>query len=358
VTEIVTASAPDVIVYVNEQGEPISTSYVNAAPSTVAVTVASSAPIANNIVQVAAADVTSVAAPVASVFAPISSIVASIVAPSSAPSSSAPAASPSSSPASSGLGITYSPYNADGTCKSASQVSTDFANLDNYGLVRIYGTDCNQLNTVGSLAMSKGMKLFAGVYDISQTASEIAEIIAFANGNWANFHTISIGNELVNSGQASVSEVVGALGVARGLLQAAGYTGKLVTVDTWTAHIANPALCAASDYCAANAHAFFDATATAATAGQKVASYAQQVSAACGGKDTMITESGWPSAGNSNGAAVPSPQNQATAVASIKSAFDSNNLILFNAYNDMWKQNNAWTYGAENYWGIYGTSSA
>jgi len=359
VTEVVTASAPDVVVYVNEEGQPISTSYVNASPSTVAVTVASSAPVVNNIVQVAA-PVTSALAPVASAVAPIASVVASIVAPSPAPASSTPTASPSSAPASgsSGLGITYSPYNADGTCKSASQVSSDFAQLDGYGLVRIYGTDCNQLNTVGSTAISKGMKLFAGVYDITQTATEIAEIIAFANGNWANFHTISIGNELVNSGQASVSEVVAALGVARGLLTAAGYTGKLVTVDTWTALIANPALCAASDYCAANAHAFFDSTATAATAGQKVTSYAQQVSAACGGKQTIVTESGWPSAGDDNGSAVPSPANQVTAIAGLKAAFNSENLILFNAYNDLWKQNNAWTYGAENYWGIYGTSSS
>jgi len=221
----------------------------------------------------------------------------------------------------------------------------------------MYGVDCNQLNTIGSAAQAKGMKLFAGVYDITQTASEIAEIIAFAAGNWDSFHTISIGNELVNNGGASVSEVVAAIGVARGLLSAAGYTGKVVTVDTWNAISENPALCQASDYAAANAHAFFDSDVTSTNAGPYVLGCAQSVSQACGGMDTMITESGWPSQGSANGMAVPSEADQAAAISSLKSTFSSN-LILFNAYNDLWKTNNAGTFGAEQYWGIYGTSSA
>ncbi|RMY24767.1 hypothetical protein D0865_16374, partial [Hortaea werneckii] len=64
---------------------------------------------------------------------------------------------------------------------------------------------------------------------------------------------------------------------------------------------------------------------------------------------TWITESGWPTQGESNGAAVPGTANQRAAIDSLKSAF-SGNLILFTAYNDMWKSNNAGTYGAEQFW--------
>lgn len=224
-------------------------------------------------------------------------------------------------------------------------------------MVRLYGVDCNQLSTVGSAAIAKGMKIFAGVYDISQTASEIASIIAAFGSNWSNVHTVSVGNELINTGAASVPQVVAAIGTARGLLSAAGYSGPVVTVDTWDAIIANPALCQASDYAAANAHAFFTPTVVASGAGAYVLGCAQAVSQACGGKNTMITESGWPSQGSANGVAVPSEANQQAAIASLKSTF-SDNLILFNAYNDLWKQNNAYTFGAEQYWGIYGTSTA
>ncbi|KAI6866603.1 hypothetical protein KC318_g19507, partial [Hortaea werneckii] len=55
------------------------------------------------------------------------------------------------------------------------------------------------------------------------------------------------------------------------------------------------------------------------------------------------------------GAAVPGTANQRAAIDSLKSAF-SGNLILFTAYNDMWKSNNAGTYGAEQFWGMYGNA--
>ncbi|KAK4946877.1 Cell surface mannoprotein mp65, partial [Elasticomyces elasticus] len=125
----------------------------------------------------------------------------------------------------------------------------------------------------------------------------------------------------------------------------------IVTVDTFVAIIANPELCRASDYAAANCHAFFDGGVTAQGAGAFVLSQAQAVSKACGGKNTVITESGWPSQGNANGAAVPSLSNQKDAINSLKSHFSSN-MVLFTAFNDMWKKNNAGTFGAEQYWGI------
>jgi len=261
----------------------------------------------------------------------------------------------SSSNGQSGHSITYSPYNADGTCKTQAQVNADFTKISGYGMVRIYGVDCNQCVTVGKATKAAGMKLFAGIYDINQIASSVATIVAA--GNLDNIHTVSVGNELVNSGQASVAQVVAAVGSARSLLQAAGYKGKVVTVDTFSAILANPALCQASDYAAANAHAFFSSLTNAASAGTFVAGAAAAVSKACGGMETIITETGWPSQGSANGAAVPSSSDQQTAIASIKAAM-SNNVIIFNAFNDLWKKDNSYTFGAEKYWGIYGTSTA
>lgn len=135
-------------------------------------------------------------------------------------------------------------------------------------MVRIYGTDCNQVATVLTAAKAHGMKVFAGVYALGSLASEIAIIAKAANGDWSSFDTISIGNELVNSGTASATSVVAAIGTARGLLKAAGYTGKVVTVDTLVAARANPSLCDASDYCAVNCHPFFDGNYAAADSGK------------------------------------------------------------------------------------------
>ena len=61
----------------------------------------------------------------------------------------------------------------------------------------------------------------------------------------------------------------------------------------------------------------------------------------------LISESGWPSSGSSNGQAVASKANQAVAKASILSSM-GNKCILFSAFDDSWKSPG--TYGVEQHW--------
>ncbi len=98
----------------------------------------------------------------------------------------APASSPNPSPnpspngsGSSGPGfgsaVAYTPYNADQSCKSASQVGTDFQKITNYEVVRLYGTDCNQISNV--IAATHGsVKLLLGIFDINSIQSEVQTI--------------------------------------------------------------------------------------------------------------------------------------------------------------------------------------
>lgn len=347
---------PEVIVYVDANGNPTSTTTEwpangPAAPATstpAPVAVATAAP------QVAAevASVASVAsAPAAS--APVASSSAAPAKTSSAAASSSPSAEGS------GFGFSYSPYNSDGSCKTQDQVNTDFASIGSgYSLVRTYGTDCNQVATVLSAAKSKGLKLFAGIYDINSLSSEVALITSAANGDWSSFDTISVGNELVNAGTASAATVVAAIGTVRGLLKTAGYTGKVVTVDTLVATRENPSLCDNSDYCCVNSHPFFDGNTAAADSGSFLTTQIPTLQAVLANKnqEIVITETGWPWQGETNGKAVPSPANQASALSSIKSAFSSKPgaVILFTAFNDMWKSNTAAQFQAEQYWGFLG----
>lgn len=342
---IVTATSPNAIVYVDGNGKPVSTGYGGAAPPTYQTPAA--APPAPAPAPPAPKQQQSSSSPAPPAYQP----------PASTPE--APAAPPKSSPAppssgsgsgASGLGISYSPYNADGSCKSADQVKSDFQKISDYSMVRLYGTDCSQVQNVMAAAKPKNMKLFVGIFDIANCASEAKTIVDAAKGNWDMIDTVSVGNELVNQGTPA-SSVVAAIGTARGVLKAAGYNGNVVTVDTFTAMIANPSICQASDYAAANCHAFFDGGKTADQAGSFVKDQAQRVKDACGGKRTVITESGWPWQGGSNGVAVPSRANQQTAIKSLKDNF-SKDLILFTAYDDMWKKDNAGTHGCEKYWGF------
>ncbi|OBT48015.1 hypothetical protein VE00_01603 [Pseudogymnoascus sp. WSF 3629] len=330
-----------VIVYVDQNGTPVST-------TTKLPTAQTEAP---------AAPATPSPTPEA-----VAPVVADKVADTNA--SSASSASPSASSSASessaaGYGLTYNPYNKDGTCKTADQVLTDFGGFGSgYSTVRTYGTDCNTVSTVVAAAKAHGMKVFQGIYDISDISGSVNTIVSAVNGDWSTIHTISVGNELVNSGQSSASAVVAAMSSARSLLRAAGYTGPVVTCDTLVATLANPSLCDNADYCAVNSHPFFDPNTDAASAGSFLTRSIESLKSklADSSQTIVITETGWPSQGTANGLAIPSSSNQKTAIAAIKSAFASApaGVMLFNPYNMMWKTSTADQFEAEQWWGFLG----
>lgn len=242
--QIVTATAPGAIVYVDGNGNPVSTDY----PGAPAPTPEPYAPPPPPPAYEAPPE-----PPKASTPEPPAAPAPAPVEPPKAPeapkeqSPAPPTYQPKPAPGgSSGQGIVYSPYNNDGTCKSQDQVNADFAKINGYGMVRIYGTDCDQVNTVKTAATAKGMKLFVGIFDINSVQAEADKIIAAVKGDWSSIDTVSVGNELVNAG-GSVSAVVAAVNSARSILNAAGYSGPVVTVDTFVAMIANPELCQCSD---------------------------------------------------------------------------------------------------------------
>lgn len=260
-------------------------------------------------------------------------------------------------------GVTYSPYKGTGACKSASEIDGDFAVFDtDYGVIRLYGVDCHQVASVYAAAKKYGHKLFLGIFDIDSVASAVSTIADGVEDDWTIVDTISVGNELVNNGVKSSDQVIAAVKQARTALRAAGYQGPVVTVDTFVAAIDYPELCDESDYCAINIHPFFDPNTGAAQAGTFIVTQVERVRSMLSDptKRVVVTETGWPWKGDANGAAVPSKDNQAMAILSIKSSFSSNpnDCILFTAFNDLWKQAAAGTFFAEQYWGMGGQFSA
>ncbi|KAG5942605.1 hypothetical protein E4U59_000993 [Claviceps monticola] len=151
------------------------------------------------------------------------------------------------------FGVSYTPYRADQGCKSQGDIDNDFKRMaGSYFIIRIYGTDCNQVSMVYSAAKAHGMKLFLGIWNPSSLQEEANKIIAAINGDWDVVDTVSIGNELVNNGKASPPELMSFVSQARSVLRAAGYDGPVVAVDTFTAVLAHPKLCDESDYCTIN----------------------------------------------------------------------------------------------------------
>lgn len=276
---------------------------------------------------------------------------------SASPASTSPSYGGSEGPSGTGYSIAYAPYNADHSCKTEDQINQDMENLSEYGMVRIYGTDCDQVRLIMAAARRNNQKVFAGIWDPANAQAEAELLIDGAKDDWNRIHSVSVGNEVLSNG-TSLSTLTGGIDTARSALKAGGYPGLITTVEVYSKlwEEGDSGLCDHIDYVAANCHAYFDATQTADDAGQFVREQIGVLQTRFCNKDVVITESGWPSEGMTNGKAVPGRTEQATAIQALQDEFstDQEAMILFSAYNDAWKDDNK--FGVEHYWGIHGNA--
>jgi exo-beta-1,3-glucanase (GH17 family) len=247
-------------------------------------------------------------------------------------------------------------------CRTAADIEDDFSALaGRYSMIRIYGTDCAQVAKVYAAAKKFNLRLFLGLFELGPLENQVSSIVDGVAGDWSIVDTVSVGNEMINNGQATIDQILTALDKVRSLLRAAGYQGPVVIVDTFRAVQNNPELCDRSDYCAFNAHSFFDGNAMPAQAGKWVLDTMTDVKSKLADPDKriVITETGWPWQGTSNHQAVPSLENQRTALASIRAAFADkpHDVIFFAAFNELWKKPEQATFFAEQWWGIDGAYS-
>ena len=130
------------------------------------------------------------------------------------------------------FGISYSPYTSSGGCKDVSSISSDLHTIasEGYQIIRLYGTDCNQVSNVVSVLSSTGinLKLFLGIFDLGSASSQISTIVSAIHGNWNHIVTISIGNEPVNQGIASVSTVIRTTRACRSQLRS--YIAQIIEI--------------------------------------------------------------------------------------------------------------------------------
>jgi exo-beta-1,3-glucanase (GH17 family) len=249
--------------------------------------------------------------------------------------------------------MTYSPYTSSGGCKDAGTVSSDIADIAGKGFtsVRVYSTDCSTLENVGSAAASNGLKLILGIFisdtGISGAQGQVTDIVNWAQ--WDLVELLVVGNEAVFNGYCSASALAGFISSVKSTVGAAGYTGPLTTtepLETWLS--SGTTFCDVVDVTAANLYAFFNAQTVASGAGAFIQAEIAELKPICPGKDVYVMETGWPHAGNCNGAACPSPENQVTAINSIKTVVGAQ-VVFFSYEDDAWKTPGE--YDVEQYWG-------
>lgn len=240
------------------------------------------------------------------------------------------------------FGITYTGYNNDSSCKSAGDVASDIAKIAEKGFksVRVYSTDCDQLENIGSACKKHGLKMAVGVFiddgGIAGAKKQVDDLIAW--GQWDLVEYVLIGNEALHNGKCSAADLAQFIASCKKSLSAAGYTGPVSTAETvniWQQY--GETLCPVVDFLGVQAQPFFDGKVKASEAGQFVNSQIQLAEDACPGKEAVNTESGWPHGGTQSfGASIASVDQQAAAISSIvKNA--KHTTFLFSYSDDLWK---------------------
>lgn len=267
-------------------------------------------------------------------------------------SSATPSATPSNSP-SNVLGMTYSPYANDGSCKGEAEVLKDVGYIAKKGFshVRIYATDCNGLENVGKAARQNNLKMIVGVY-IDDTGASGAQKQVKSLSEWAQWDIVTlvvVGNEAVQDGKIEVGELAGLISSAKKSFQESGYNGDVTTaepINVWEQK--GKSLCSAIDAVGANIHPFFNPQVSPSKAGKFAHDEVKILEKICPGKDVLILETGWPNNGDANGNAVPGKEQQAAAIKGLVDEVGEQS-VFFSFSNDKWKS--AGNFNVERFWG-------
>lgn len=253
--------------------------------------------------------------------------------------------------------IVYSPYSDSGGCKDASTVKSDLELIasKNIGEIRVYATDCDSIETVQPAAANLGIKINQGFWiddtGVDSIDDQVSAVISYGEANgWDIFSKIIVGNEAILNGWVTVSELLAKGQSVISQLRSAGYTGPVLTAEPPVTFTDNPTLCTSGifDAIGINSHSYYATNVDAAQAGEFVAGQLQATKELCS-IPVYVTETGYPSAGDTNGENVPSAENQKIALAALLSSLNGECTIL-TTYNDYWKQPGP--YNIEQYFGV------
>ncbi|KAG6830583.1 hypothetical protein H0H93_013996 [Arthromyces matolae] len=189
------------------------------------------------------------------------------------------------------------------------------------------------------LNSSMSSTAFSLFVPFTYTNNGSADLTTFRNayGKYGNglYVGLTVGNEVNDSPE----NIAGAVQHAKTVL--GDLTVDISTVHVWVTVRDNPVLCQNVNFIGANAHAFYDGNTAAQDAGNFLQNTViPSLTQACPNAHIIISETGWPSDGSPNGAAVPSFENEASAVASLNCAAKAEGAVSVYAFeydDSTWK---------------------
>ncbi|WP_127089714.1 beta-1,6-glucan synthase [Aquabacter cavernae] len=244
-----------------------------------------------------------------------------------------------------------SPLNG-GTHISEAQIDEDMAQLAKITqCVRTYSVELG-LDKVAPLAKKHGLKVFQGIWlsgDQAKNRKEIDAGIALAQQYPDTIAALVVGNEVMLRGELSATDIGKIL---REVRSRAG--GVPVTyADVWEFWERAKALADDVDFVTVHILPYWeDFPVPAKDAGAHIDRIRQHVADQFPGKEILIGETGWPSAGRMREGALPSPVDQALVLHDVlKLAKEKGYRVnVIEAYDQSWKRRSEGTVGG--HWGL------
>ncbi|KAJ2745432.1 hypothetical protein GGI20_002186 [Coemansia sp. BCRC 34301] len=215
-------------------------------------------------------------------------------------------------------GLTYSPYNTDGSCPDVNTVAGQLQKVAAAtGHIRLYSSDCSQLSSVLQAITRNNIALdvYAGIWlaaGPSRMQADLDQFVAAAKTFGTSLiKGLSVGNEDISNGMSEAT-LIGYINQVRSRLQAEGLSGIPIYTTEQDAKFSR-AMAAASDVVQVNIYSMFDGYfANMDASVQSVIQRANHIkNNIAGGKLVRFGESGWSSAGNTG----PSPLTLANEIA-------------------------------------------
>jgi len=254
--------------------------------------------------------------------------------------------------------VSYAPFRGDQSPLLASthvepwQIEEDLAKLARLtGCVRTYSIR-NGLDQVPAIAERLGIKVIQGLWlgrDRQKNRIEIDATVALAKRYPAVITAIVVGNEVLLRGELAAADIAAVLREVK-----AAAAMPVTYADVWEFWLRNRDLAAAVDFITVHILPYWEDFPIAAdVAGAHVDDIRSGVANSFPGKEILIGEVGWPSAGRMREGALPSPANQARVLTEVMARARVGNyrVNLIEAFDQPWKRRLEGTVGG--YWGLF-----
>ncbi len=260
-------------------------------------------------------------------------------------------------PAAKLLCVSYAPFRDDqsplelSTHVPAEQIEKDLAQLAKItDCVRTYSIE-NGLDQVPAAARKAGLKVMQGIWLSSNRPKnqyQIATAVALTKQFPDVITSLVVGNEVLLRGEMTTSDLAATIRAVK-----AQVAVPVTYADVWEFWLKNREIYDAVDFITIHILPYWeDFPIRAKFAAFHVDAIRQRMAVAFPGKEILIGETGWPSAGRMREAALPSRTNQARVVSEILSLAKRENfrVNLMEAYDQPWKRELEGTVGG--YWGL------